>query len=91
VHVGIEKEASEVSRLVHREVQVQSWRDGEPECFVDGDVVHRVSQVVDRWLEMGNWWDGEGPRTVLRVLTETQFLFDLECVQQRWYIYRIWD
>ena len=80
-----------MSRLVHRPVEIQHWHDGEPIRFQDGDVVHNVSEVVDRWMEMGNWWEGEGPRTILRVLTDSQFVFDLECVGQQWYIYRIWD
>jgi hypothetical protein len=53
--------------------------------------VHEVREVIDRWLEMGNWWEGEGSRKLLRVLTEENFVFDLEGTGQGWYIYRVWD
>lgn len=80
-----------MTRLVHRPIEIQSWQNGEPDCFIDGDAVHKVSEIVDRWVEMGRWWEGEGSRRLLRVLTEQRSLFDIECNQQNWFIYRVWD
>ncbi len=80
-----------MTRLIHRPIEVRSWRDGEPLSFQDGEDVHQICEVIDRWLEMGNWWEGEGSRKLLRVLTEQNFVFDLEGTGQNWYIYRVWD
>ncbi|WP_035485339.1 hypothetical protein [Alicyclobacillus contaminans] len=80
-----------MSRIVQRPIRIHRWRNGKPLCFSDGPVVHRVREVIDSWSEMGNWWDGEGGRTMLRVWTDAEAAFDLECVEERWFIYRIWD
>ena len=80
-----------MSRLVRRKIEISHWQDGDPDEFRDGGVKHQVQSVIDQWIEMGDWWNGEGSRKLLRVLTNRGELFDLECVDQEWFIYRIWD
>ncbi|SFU37729.1 hypothetical protein SAMN05421543_101360 [Alicyclobacillus macrosporangiidus] len=80
-----------VSRLVNRPIQVHGLCGEIPQVFRDGGKWHRVDCVIDRWIEMGDWWADQGPRVVVRVLTEDQALFDLEFVDERWFIYRVWD
>lgn len=60
-------------------------------AFVDHDEVHTILEVLDRWLEMGDWWQGEGERTMLRVWTDRNAMLELECTSQAWYIYKVWD
>ncbi|WAH40807.1 DUF6504 family protein [Alicyclobacillus fastidiosus] len=80
-----------MSRIVRRPVAVCKWRDEEPEAFVDHDEVHTILEVLDRWMEMGDWWQGEGERKMLRVWTDHNALLELECTRQAWYIYKVWD
>ncbi len=60
-------------------------------CFRDGDTVHHVKQIIDSWAEMGDWWNGEGERHVLRVETLDFGIYDIERAQEQWFLYRIWD
>jgi len=50
-----------------------------------------VQAIVDRWTEAGEWWDGEGERTVYRVLSERGSLFELELRDGQWRLYREYD
>lgn len=79
-----------MARLVHRPIAVE-WKQGNPMCFRDGDRLHRVVEVVDGWLEMGDWWNGEGERTVFRVRTEEEGWYDIEGIDDDWFVYRVWD
>jgi hypothetical protein len=82
-----------MTRLVHRPIEVERWDRDWPLQFRDGDEVHVVQAVITEWLEMGNWWRGEGERRLVRVLTDHQEIYDLECQRptKRWLIYRVWD
>lgn len=84
-------EVSGVTKIVHRPIIIESWRVDEPYCFRDGASQHTIEAVIDKWVEMGEWWNDEGSRTILRVLTLEQELYDLECNQLNWLIYRVWD
>lgn len=80
-----------MSRLVHRLIEVETLPHGEPVFIRDGPNSYQVSVVLDSWAEMGEWWRGEGLRKVFRVLTEEQGLFDIECVEKKWFLYKVWD
>lgn len=80
-----------MTRIVRRPIEVESWRDGHPHRFRDGASTHIVRDILDRWVEMGEWWNGEGQRTLLRVLTADEDMYDLESDQESWFIYRVWD
>lgn len=81
----------DVARIVHRPIIIESWQQERPMCFRDGAVQHRVAMVIDGWLEMGEWWNGEGERQVIRVLTEADGVYDIERVADQWFLYRVWD
>lgn len=80
-----------MTRLVRRPIAVSAWRGEEPARFVDQAEEHAVELVLDRWLEMGDWWSGEGERRMLRVWTSACALLDLEYARGQWYVYRVWD
>lgn len=82
---------SDVTKIVHRPIVVERWREGEPYAFSDGQEVHTIQAVIDKWMEMGEWWNDEGSRTLMRVLTVGQELYDLEYNVPHWFIYRVWD
>jgi hypothetical protein len=80
-----------MSRLVHRRIEVERWVDDEPHTFSDGGQRHQVAEVLDRWIEMGEWWKGEGVRKLLRVVTSEHGIYDLEYTGDEWFIYKVWD
>ncbi|MCL6441911.1 MAG: hypothetical protein K6T83_00360 [Alicyclobacillus sp.] len=84
-----------MSRLVHRAVEVTENQVGEPVAFVDGQQRYTVMLIQDRWVEAGEWWNGETQRTIYRVLTTDTGhgigLYDLERTEGQWRIYRVWD
>jgi hypothetical protein len=80
-----------VTRIVRRRISIESWRGEDPETFRDGDVLRQVEDWIDAWREMGNWWEGEGPRRIVRVVTVDGQVFDLECADDEWWIYKVWD
>lgn len=79
-----------MSRIVNRPIQV-IVRYGEPYIITDGENTYTVESVLDKWVESGAWWDGEPERSVFRVLTTEQFMFDVERVAEKWSIYKVWD
>ncbi|WAH35785.1 DUF6504 family protein [Alicyclobacillus dauci] len=80
-----------MSRIVRRPVAVYRWNGDEPQVFSDRDTQHTVVEVLDRWVEMGNWWQGEGERQMIRVWTNLNALLELELEGGQWYIYKAWD
>jgi hypothetical protein len=88
-----------MSRLVNRPITVTlkprelftTSAPQEPATFTDGDYTHHITHIIDWWLESGAWWDDEPPRTVYRVLTADQGMYDIEFVGGQWFIYRVWD
>lgn len=80
-----------MTRIVSRPiVMVRRTKNGMPSIFRDKETVHHVDRVVDWWKETRAWWKDEGPITVYRVITE-HGAYDLECREDKWYIYRIHD
>lgn len=80
-----------MSRLIRRKIEVIAYQGNLPKQIQDGQQRHEIIAAVDGWVEMGAWWDGEGSRTMLRVWTQEQQVFDLECQDGDWYIYKVWD
>lgn len=80
-----------MTRLVHRSIEVECGDDGGPRRFRDGSQVYSVVEVIDDWREMGAWWRGHGERSVWRVLTEDDYVFEIECRAGQWRLYRVWD
>lgn len=80
-----------MSRMIHRLIVVHEWYEDEPRCFSNLDERHTVVEVIDRWMEMGNWWQGEGERKMMCVWTDKNALFELEQEGRQWLIYKTWD
>ncbi|HEY3314658.1 MAG TPA: DUF6504 family protein [Bacillota bacterium] len=36
-----------------------------------------MKEILDRWVEAGEWWDGDGPKEVFRVATDDGGVFEL--------------
>lgn len=82
-----------MARIVDRPVSVRAGREGEPLAFTFRRRVHRVAAILDRWEEVGEWWEDPVERTVYRVRTPGGGMFELEYRQPegRWYLYKAYD
>lgn len=80
-----------MTRLVNRPITIEAWQQDIPMCFRDGTRLHHVTEIVDSWIEMGEWWNGEGERKVFRVRTTEEGWYDIEHTQDTWFLYRVWD
>lgn len=36
-----------------------------------------MKAVLDHWIEIGEWWDGDDPKEVFRVITDDGGIFEL--------------
>jgi hypothetical protein len=74
-----------MKRATFPPIQVEQTSDGRP-CRIrcDGQVWQVC--VVEEWLEVGRWWQGESRRVFYRLLTEHQRVLEvsLEPATQRW-------
>lgn len=82
-----------MSRLVDRPVHVRVGRQGDPLAFTYRRRTYRVTAVLDRWEEVGEWWEAPVERTVYRVLADGGGIFELERrrPEGRWYLYKAYD
>ncbi|HEY8552294.1 MAG TPA: DUF6504 family protein [Thermaerobacter sp.] len=78
--------------LIGKPVPVETDDHGRP-CRFFWRRWHRVTCVLDEWREAGAWWDGEGERWVVRLLTEEGGVFELErgAGSSRWVLYKVYD
>lgn len=79
-----------MARLIDRPIVV-TVKDNQPHTFTDRDYTHTIAHIVDFWQESGAWWLDEPSRYVFTVLTMDSFLYDIERVGDKWFIYRVWD
>lgn len=80
-----------MSRIIHRPIVVHAWNGDEPHAFSNHGERHTIAEIIDRWIEMGNWWQGEGERKMLCVWTDRNALFELQQEERQWFIYKTWD
>ncbi|MCL6626424.1 MAG: hypothetical protein K6T68_07525 [Alicyclobacillus shizuokensis] len=80
-----------MTRIVRRPIQIESWCAHVPQQFRDKGTLHRVADWLEVLREMGNWWEGEGERWMIRVMTVDGQIFDLESSDGQWWLYKVWD
>ena len=64
-----------------------------PETFTWRGRRYDVVDAGGTWRLLGRWWEGDGERRFVRVLTDAGKTFDLcryEATDQ-WHVYRVWD
>lgn len=64
-----------------------------PQAFLWQGRVHHVSAIQECWRTIGAWWDGEGEKTLFRVITENGGIFELsyDHMKHLWALERIED
>lgn len=82
-----------MSKLIHRQLKVVEGDGRQPlkVCW-QGQWI-RVVNVLDRWYDVGKWWEGEVVKLFFRVQLEGnrvwEVFFDHE--QKSWNLYKIYD
>ena len=81
--------------IIDRPIQVQTGPDGSPLAFLWRGVRLQVTEILDHWREIGEWWDYDPPpeRDVYRVRTGDGGVYEIEYLrrERQWYLYRIYD
>lgn len=82
-----------MSRLLHQPVAVRCDRHGLPLSFRWRRSSREIQEILDSWLEVGSWWQGEKPKAFFQVRTGTGGCYTLyqELPNGEWYLYRIED
>lgn len=80
-----------MTRIVGKEILVET-QHGIPRAFLFRGQ-HVVMDVLDRWVETGDWWRGQADREMFRVLTRDGGVFELErsIDSDAWRLYKVWD
>lgn len=79
-------------RAINKAVQVDVSPDQVPMAFeYNGRQV--VTQILDHWLETGEWWAEEQEKSFFRVATEKEGLYELCfcCGEDCWVLTRVFD
>ncbi|MGE5560393.1 MAG: DUF6504 family protein [Chloroflexota bacterium] len=77
-------------RIINRPVTVITGPQGAPQQFTYRGR-QRIKAIVDRWTEIGEWWDGEHERLVYRILSERGGMYELELRDGEWRLYKEYD
>lgn len=54
---------------------------------------HRIKEILDRWVEIGEWWNQESEKVSYRVATDRGGVFEIYyvIVQRQWMLYKVYD
>lgn len=66
---------------------------GRPVAFSFRGRRYRIVEVVDSWLEVGEWWEGEPETEWLRIVTHDRGTFEIysPTPEPGWRLWRILD
>ena len=82
-----------MSRLIHHPLQVVEGEVHKPLKILWQKRWVNVTLVLDRWYDVGKWWEGEAEKLFFRVQLEGnrvwEVFFDHE--QKSWNLYKIYD
>ncbi|MGB9886993.1 MAG: DUF6504 family protein [Moorellales bacterium] len=75
-----------------RPLRVQA-EGGVPRAFWWRGRRYAVAEVLERWRDVGRWWEGEAPRVFFRLQTTGGGLWELyrELGENSWHLYKIYD
>ncbi len=82
-----------MSRLVQGVLQVVEGDERQPlKVYWQGSWM-RVLTVLERWYDVGKWWEGEASKLFFRVQLEGNQVWELFLNQEQesWNLYKIYD
>lgn len=50
-----------------------------------------ISFIIDKWNEVGRWWENEEEKVFFRVLTFEGSMYEIYSSKKRWSLYRVYD
>jgi len=82
-----------MTRIINRPADVVMGPGGVPVAFRWPGGRHRVTDVLDCWLEAGRWWEQEGEKTTYRVATNGGGIYELtwDPAAKKWHLYKAYD
>jgi hypothetical protein len=83
-----------MSRLIDKPVRVAASSQGRPRRFFWRGKSHKIHRVLEIWLDIGAWWQGEQEKVFWRLETRTGGVFELYHEsedKQTWFLYKIYD
>ncbi|HOA71257.1 MAG: DUF6504 family protein [Bacillota bacterium] len=79
-----------MSKIVDQPVLVVC-ENGTPKRFFWIKKWITVKAVIDKWNEVGRWWEDEKEKTFFRVLAGEGGVYELYLNQKHWNLYRVFD
>ncbi len=50
-----------------------------------------VSRIIDRWKEIGRWWEDDAEKLFFRILSREGEVYEIYSEKQRWNLYKVYD
>jgi hypothetical protein len=81
-----------MSKILDKPVRVLANPDGVPASFFYRRH-QRVREILDQWVEIGEWWEGDCEKRSFRVKTEAGGVYELyrQASDGEWRLYKIYD
>lgn len=80
-----------MTRRFNAPIQV-SCRNRQPTGFWWQGRHHKITEILETWVERGKWWEKAPEITVYHVLTDNQGLYELHHqATGQWLLYRVYD
>jgi len=83
-----------MSRLINNQIRVIASSRGQPKRFFWRGKTHQIHRILEIWLDIGAWWQGEQEKIFWRLETDTGGIFELyqeREPEQTWVLYKIYD
>lgn len=82
-----------MSRRYDRPIECACDSTGRPTRFRWRGKAYRVTEVLDSWIEVGEWWIGEPETVWFRVQTQDRGLFELYIPSEggTWRLWKVLD
>ncbi len=82
-----------MSKLIGEPIKVHQNRDSEITAFIWRKRLYRVIEVIDRWREPSEWWNGKAVRLFFRVNAKNSSsgIYELCQLGEEWFLSRVLD
>lgn len=82
-----------MAKLINEPVRVHCAQDNTPEAFIWRKRLYRVVEVLSRWQEPADWWNGKPPRLFVRVNARNNSIgaYELYLSGDSWVLHRVLD
>ena len=83
-----------MTRAISEPILVREMADGHyPRRFHWRDQDFQVVEVGGAWRLLGRWWEGDGERSFVRVITDTGVCLDLCHYKStdQWHVHKVHD